>query len=306
MDSALAQTYPNCEVLVVDDGSTDGTGEWLVKRYGEQICYLWKENGGVSSARNLGLHHARGEYIQFLDADDLLLPDKVDTHVTYLEAHPEVDVVYCHCLTFSDDPEEAVEWPRKHLYQSGQVFSSMINGGYILCHMPLTRRKSIETIEPFDEERLQSRADWDFWLRLAWSGANFHYLDGPPMVFYRVYPDSMSHAHVNHAREALTVFQKVRSYVSDAPERRRLRVHQAEGRCRFILGKTLAEAGKLRQGLWQMAQGILADRRDLDYKLSFMALCLIVGPRRAPHALSQFKNHKDRLQHWVLKGLRVG
>ena len=305
IDSALAQTYPNCEVLVVDDGSTDGTGDWLAKQYGERIRYFWKENGGLSSARNFGLHHARGEYIQFLDADDLLLPNKTDTHVTYLEAHPEVDVVYCHCLTFSDDPEEAEEWPRKHLYQSGQAFSSMINGGYILCHMPLTRRKAIAAIEPFDEERLQSCADWDFWLRLAWSGANFHYLDGPPMVRYRVYPDSMSHAHVNHAREALTVLRKVRSYVSDPTERRRLRIRQAESRWRFSLGVASAESGQRWQGWLQIALALVLHRYQAGAKLVYLLLMPWMGPQRTRGVMAMGGDVRRRLRTVLSVGKRT-
>jgi glycosyltransferase involved in cell wall biosynthesis len=304
IDSALAQTYPNCEVLVIDDGSTDGTGEWLAKEYGGRIRYLYKENGGLSSARNLGLHHAQGEYIQFLDADDLILPEKVAVHAAYLDVHPEVDVVYGHCLMFHDVRERLYDWPAQPRYRSGQVFASMIDGGYLLPHMPLSRRACLERVGGFDES-LTSCVDWDYWLRVAWSGVTFFYLQGPAMALYRVRSNSMSGAHVNHACNGLHVLAKVATYVQDLEEQQRLGLRRAQGHWRFRYGKALAENGQLRQGLRQMARGILADRRDLDYKLSFFILCLTAGPRRAPHIVNWLKDRREDLQRWRPKALKA-
>jgi glycosyltransferase involved in cell wall biosynthesis len=73
IDSALNQTYRDFEVIVIDDGSTDGTGEMLKERYDDKIRYFYKENGGCASARNYGIKMARGEYIAFLDSDDRYL-----------------------------------------------------------------------------------------------------------------------------------------------------------------------------------------------------------------------------------------
>ena len=85
IDSVLEQTYKDFEIIVVDDGSTDGTGEILRKRYGEKIRYFSKENGGCASARNFGVRMARGEYIAFLDSDDRYLPNKLEDQVVLLE-----------------------------------------------------------------------------------------------------------------------------------------------------------------------------------------------------------------------------
>ena len=305
IDSALTQTYPRCEIIAVDDGSTDGTGELLVERYANRIKYVYKPNGGLSSARNAGLTYAAGQYIQFLDADDLILPGKVATHVAFLETHPEFGVVYCHSLYFADDkPDQTHDWWGRSLYRSGDVFASMIYTGYILSHMPLARRECIDAVDPFDES-LTSCEDWDLWLRVAHAGARFCYLPGQPLSLYRVREDSMSAKHVNHGWNGLRVLDKVVTYVQDPEEQQELGLRRAQGHWRFRYGKALAENGQLRQGLWQMARGILADHRDLDYKLSFMALCLMVGPRWASDVLSQVKNHKDRLQHWVLRSLGV-
>ncbi len=83
--SVLAQTYLNYEIIVIDDGSTDGTGEALREQCGTQIIYEWQENQGESVARNRGIALAQGEIIAFLDSDDLWLPEKLEKQVAYLE-----------------------------------------------------------------------------------------------------------------------------------------------------------------------------------------------------------------------------
>ena len=93
VDSALGQTYPFVEVIVVDDGSTDGTTE-VVAGYGSKIVFIHQRNAGVAAARNTALRVARGELVAYLDADDVWDPDKVRRQVEFLAAHPECGLVH--------------------------------------------------------------------------------------------------------------------------------------------------------------------------------------------------------------------
>ena len=95
IDCSLNQTYDNREIIVVDDGSTDNTEQLLDRKYKGKITYVRQENKGPGSARNTGIKYATGEYLQFLDADDLLAPDKLSIQIGQLKNIPEKALSYC-------------------------------------------------------------------------------------------------------------------------------------------------------------------------------------------------------------------
>jgi len=94
LDSVLTQTYHCLEIILVDDGSTDNTAE-IAKSYGDRVRYFWLNDRGPSAARNLGLQHARGQYIQFLDGDDLLLPEALKLLIAGFDNSAELQAGYC-------------------------------------------------------------------------------------------------------------------------------------------------------------------------------------------------------------------
>jgi glycosyltransferase involved in cell wall biosynthesis len=126
IDSVLAQTHPRLELIVVDDGSTDGSGR-IAKSYGDPVRCIRQKNGGMAAARNRAIPEARGDYLAFLDADDRFPPDKLRSQLAVFEAQPELDVVYGHVTEFlSPDldeaarallraPEHDVPWPTPNL-----------------------------------------------------------------------------------------------------------------------------------------------------------------------------------------------
>lgn len=292
IESALAQTHRQCEILVVDDGSTDGTSDWLAETFGSRINCLYKDNGGLSSARNFGLMHAKGNYIQFLDADDLILPDKVSTHVEFLDGHPEYAVVYSHTVCFHDgNQDERFDWWGQEFYRSGNVFYDMVDQGFILTHAALTRRDWIDRAGHFDED-LQNCVDGDFWLRLACAGAQFYHLPGDAMALYRVRPNSQSANRIENRRSMIRVLTKVYKHVSVSDKDARSRIRRAIGRWHGEYGYSLLEAGALYQGLVHLFISLLRDHRRPLPKIARLILVPFFGWARAQAILERIKPKK--------------
>jgi glycosyltransferase involved in cell wall biosynthesis len=178
IDSALGQTYPNCEIIVVDDGSTDNTSQFIAEKFNDRVKYFWKENGGQGSARSLGLKKASGEYIQHLDSDDLLLPDKIKNQVHYLKTHPNIAFVYGRSLCFFDeDLSSTWEHPCNLMACSGNLLNKILEyGNFVNVGQPLTRSSWVAKVGGFDLT-IRDADDYDFMLRLAYSGAIGHFLD---------------------------------------------------------------------------------------------------------------------------------
>lgn len=163
--SVLSQTYSDFELVIVDDGSTDSTGELLQKYIDHpKIRTFRTENQGVSAARNLGLQMAQGKWIGFLDSDDEWLSDKLEKQMSYLEAHPETKVVHGEEIWIRKGVR--VNPMKKHQKKGGDLFSDATR---FCCMSPSTimiRKDFIEERGSFDEA-FPVCEDYDLWLRLS-------------------------------------------------------------------------------------------------------------------------------------------
>ncbi|MFC2023597.1 glycosyltransferase [Chloroflexota bacterium] len=216
IDSALAQTYPACEVIVVDDGSTDGTQALLTEKYDDRIRYYCQRNRGLAGARNTGLSLAKGKYVQFLDSDDILLSEKVAVQVGFLEDAPEYSVAYSDFSYFSDDRPGVRRLPESSKYRdrycSGDIRHSLLEGNYLVCHAALARLADVRDVGGFDET-LSGCADYDLWLRMAYQGCWFACTD-QVLVLYRQTSGSMSSNRTKQTLETIRVLEKIRTYAS--------------------------------------------------------------------------------------------
>ena len=175
VDSALAQTYPNCEIIVVDDGSTDDT-KAVLEPYAKakKITYIYQANKGLSGARNAGIKASAGEFIALLDSDDVFLPEKIAEQVAYLMEHPSCDISYCNLYHFWDG-ESALLRLNYEYYSGDDVLPYLLAMNFIAPLSVVLRRSTIERFGMFDEN-LKRSEDLEFWLRLAHGGARFEFM----------------------------------------------------------------------------------------------------------------------------------
>jgi glycosyltransferase involved in cell wall biosynthesis len=184
LQSVLDQTCADWECIIVDDGSHDNTEniahKWLIKD--SRFVYLYKENGGVSSARNLGIAKARGVYIIPLDADNKLCSEFINKTITLLDSDMQIDVIHGDAQLFGN---------RDSLWKSKPFdISEMILNNYIDTCAGF-RKSTWKEIGGYDENMpLYGFEDWDLWLRMAVRGCQFYYVD--TILFdYRVRDNSL-------------------------------------------------------------------------------------------------------------------
>ena len=169
LESAVAQTLQGVEIIVVDDGSTDDTSAVLA-RYAGKVRIVRQPNRGLAAARNTGLATARGRYVSFLDADDVLMPTKLAEQQALLERAPTVGWTYCDVLIETVATGGQMRASERFGYGArmldGWLFPELIRGNFIPAIAPLVRRTVLDAVGGFDE-RLTALEDWDLWLRMS-------------------------------------------------------------------------------------------------------------------------------------------
>lgn len=215
VESALTQTYTPLEVVIVDDGSSDNTVEVIANAFGHdhRVRCIRQANAGPSAARNRAIYEARGEFVHFLDADDFLLPTKIEKSYALFCQQPEIAVVYGHGIPVMADgvtiiPQEQPPLP------SGWVFCDwligrMSGGTYGVTPTFMVRRDALLTVGGFNETQ-RAAEDWDLWLRLA-SRYPFAALD-EPLVYYRRLTSGLHTQRLTMARGRLQTYLAARNY----------------------------------------------------------------------------------------------
>jgi glycosyltransferase involved in cell wall biosynthesis len=187
--SVVKQSYAEIEILVIDDGSK--------QNYAEAICadylncnYHFKENGGLSSARNFGLSKAKGSFIAFLDDDDFWREDKIEKQVSVLQEKEEVDLIHSGAAVVDKDSKPTGDFigasKTKEHFRSGNVFWNALGVWVAKSPTPLIRKEVFSSSFLFDED-IKVGEDVDFYQRLFYKH-KVHYI-GEPLAFYRVYDD---------------------------------------------------------------------------------------------------------------------
>jgi glycosyltransferase involved in cell wall biosynthesis len=190
IDSIMGQTYGNFELLIVDDGSRDGTAAAIracEEKWGRRFLLESQANQGLCRTLNKLLAASSGKYLTIIASDDWMLPEKLAVQVAYLESHPEVGVVHSDNLIYYEN-EDKIEKNIRGPVPSGWVFEKLLGGNFITACSAMIRRSCYDAVGTYDESLVVE--DWDMWLRIA-KKFRIEYLDLPTVV-YRQHGRNMS------------------------------------------------------------------------------------------------------------------
>lgn len=235
LDSLLNQTYQNWECIIVDDGSTDDTkkiAEEYEKR-DDRFRYIYQENKGLPGARNTGIRKAKGDFIQFLDADDLITKDKFSVQISEYEKNRNADIIYGEYICFADSDRNKTWTYSRVLLKENPAYdfaSQWEKQLSIPIHCFLYKKNCFENWGLFDENFVCGKEDWDLHLRFSIKGARYLFTQGK-MAIYRVSEKSMVRKDLKKMRRGKKMVLKKYFFSPASPFRVRM----------VILGRYLFE-----------------------------------------------------------------
>jgi glycosyltransferase involved in cell wall biosynthesis len=281
VDSALVQTLPPLEVVVVDDGSTDGTLTAL-EPYLDRIVCISKQRGGAASARNAALEHVHGDFFAVLDADDAYLPDRLEALTELAVARPDLDIL---CT----DAFLEVERRPIGVFSEGCVFEIADQRAAILercfCVAPAYRRTTLVHAGGFDES-LRTGSDWECVIRLVYGGAVAGAVD-EALYRYRFHDRSLTSDRVRTLRDRIELLEHVgQATTLENGERAVLRSSLAAQRAYLAL--TEAEAALRSRSHDARRRALVAARMPaVALRSRAAALAAAVAPEAAARVLER-------------------
>ena len=284
--SVLKQTYQDFEIIVVDDGSTDNTGEIIRSFKDKRVKYIekYKKNKGISVARNIGIKMARGKYFAFLDSDDEWLSEKLSKQIKVLQYEsPEVGAVYSNLCYMDENGKNTnkLRNPKKE----GYIYEDLLGKNYVGPPSTLLIRKECFHRVGLFDDLLNAQEDWDMWIRIA---KYYRFaLIKIPLVKYRLHSNQLSK---NLGVKIITANRILVKYANELEIRR-----GAHSKHYFYIGNRFCHMGKTKEG-----------QRYLLKAISLYPFCIryyicIVGSLFGPKCFIYFVNIKRCLTRTIVK-----
>jgi len=241
IDSVLAQTYPVSEIIVIDDGSTDRTKD-IVRKYGHPVKYVFQENRGPSSARNMGLRMAQGNYIAFIDSDDMWEPDKVEIQIDFFRKYPQVDFVFGHMANFSSsdsshEPEilnkRVCRYFKENYRSPERALDYLMIENVIPTPTVMFKSNCLKTVGFFNEN-LFCTEDFDFWLRFVYH-CRIGFIDRI-FIRRRLHATNIINDYLLRFQSKLTVLEAFGRKYPDLPKSTKRELRRAIRKTNYRLG----------------------------------------------------------------------
>lgn len=279
LDSILAQTFRDYEVIVVNDGAPDTSElELVLQPYLSQIIYVKQENRGCGGARNTGLRKARGEYVAFLDGDDVWLPDFLSEQMKFIESDGGYDLVYCNAYHFGDHCV-GMTYMETCPSNGPVTFESLLTAECSVIASGVVARKQIIFDAGLFDEKLPTAEDFDLWIRLAKLPKVRISYQRSVLLGYRHRSGSLSNDITRHLERSLKAFEKIRNRTDLTAQERQL-VDDALASRKSVLATRMGK-DRLLSGEIERAKDLFAtaQRAFPNWKLRVTLAAMHVAPR---------------------------
>lgn len=236
IDSVLNQTFQDFEIIIVNDGSSDNTESLVleyIRKYPNRMKYVYQQNKGEAAARNTGIMKSDGEYIAFLDSDDIWLEQKLEKQIDYVKK-TDTDLVYCSMFIMENG---VIDYKKIKPANPAFTFLDLLLGGKsITTPTVLVKKRCIQKVEPFDET-LKLACDYEMWLRFSLK-YKISFID-ESLAIYRIHSSQLSSDDNDKEfkEHGVTIFKKLIAY----PELPRKLVKKKLSREYYLLGKIYYE-----------------------------------------------------------------
>lgn len=214
LDSVMKQTFTDWEIIVVNDGSTDKSLE-IMEEYAaldERVRVISKPNGGVSSARNVAMNNAKGEYFSFVDADDMWVPEKLEKQIAFMDKNPNIALIYSDISILIDGNIRTQNMFLNRKFHKGHIFDQLFYFNFISTPTVMLRKKIIEQHGNFST-RFRGIEDYDLWLRIA-DKNEIGYIN-ERLAIYRIHANNTSG---NYEKMEKQVFELIGIWLEKKPE----------------------------------------------------------------------------------------
>lgn len=291
IESVFNQTFNNFELIVINDGSQDSTMEILGSISDPRLKVFSYPNSGVAASRNRGISSASGEYISFLDADDLWTPDKLEAQFQALQENTQAAVAY----SWTDCIDESGQFLRRGYYisVSGNVYQKLLLTNFLENGSnPLIRKEALNKVGDFDESLIPAE-DWDIYLRLA---ACYHFVAVQSVqILYRISTNSGS---TNVSRMEKACVQIINKTFNQIPSSLHYLKHQSLANIyKILIYKSLEGMPNKERGIASIRYLQLAIKNDLSFLqakviwkvLLKIALIMLLPPKQAQVFLHKFE-----------------
>jgi glycosyltransferase involved in cell wall biosynthesis len=277
IESVLAQTRPADEIIVVDDGSTDNT-EHVLSKYSRYITkYIKQPNSGPAAARNRGVREASGEFIAFLDSDDIWVQNKTEMEMEWFAKNKHLDLVFCHISNFQENDEKEIleiRNPRieKYLVDNAsdlkEIFNCLIGEKVIgTSSGVIVRRSCFDRVGPFDES-LRIAEDLDWWLRAART-CRFGFVNAV-LVRRRRHPGNLVNDWVATTEAYLRVLRKLATTESNLPAVTKRLIYEKTMDGHYDLGSYFLKKKRFAEAYLHFRQGVPAKLTNGKWAIKFL------------------------------------